>query len=110
MWVFLNSDHELRSGWKFLLFIVFFVLILVPVGILVTIFAAPRGGTQLLDQLALLALNQATLLIPVIGATWLAVKFVDHRPFQTFGIGFLPDWQKHFVTGLGIAAAMLGVL
>jgi membrane protease YdiL (CAAX protease family) len=107
---FLNSDHQLRSGWKFAIYIVFLILVGVPVGILLTMFTTNRGGIQLLDQLVQLALNQVSVLMPAIGATWLSIKFVDHRPFSAFGIGLLPDFGKHFVIGLGIAAAMLGVL
>jgi membrane protease YdiL (CAAX protease family) len=41
---------------------------------------------------------------------WLTVKFVDRRPFRTFGIGFLPGWRMHLAAGLALAAGMLAVV
>src|SRR2546423_10220668 len=100
MSIFLNSDDELRSGWKFAIYLVFFLILWFATGMALTTLTAKSPGVLFADQLFLLALNQATLLVAAIGAMWLTVKFVDHRPFRTFGIGFLPGWPTDFFSGL----------
>jgi len=48
--------------------------------------------------------------VPTIGALLLTTRFVDHRPLQTFGIGFLPQWQEILGKGLGLGAGMVAFL
>jgi membrane protease YdiL (CAAX protease family) len=110
MSIFLTPANELRSEWKFVLYIVFFILIWFATGIALSAFVAPRADDSLQDRLFILALNEIGLLVPAIGAMWLSIRFVDHRPFRTFGIGLLPRWRREFLIGLAIAAGMLGVL
>jgi membrane protease YdiL (CAAX protease family) len=106
--IFLNENHEVRSGWKFAIYIVFFLLIWVATGIVLTMFFDLERVAE--NQLAVLALNDVALFIPAVAAMLLTVRFVDRRPLKTFGIGFLPGWRRQFISGLLLAAAMLGVL
>ena len=110
MSIFLTPANELRSGWKFALYIVFFLLIWFATGLALSAFAMRRSDDVLQDRLFILALNEIGLLVPSIGAMWLTVRFVDHRPFRTFGIGFLPRWRSELLIGLAVAAGMLGLL
>jgi membrane protease YdiL (CAAX protease family) len=105
MSLLLNSTNELRSGWKFAIYVVFFLILLLVTGIVLAMVA---GGVE--DQLGVLALNQIPLLLAATLAMWLTVRLVDHRPLRTFGIGFLPRWRNDLLIGVGIAAGMLGVL
>jgi hypothetical protein len=102
--IFLNEKQELRSGWKFAAYVALFYLILV----------ATRVGFSLLHDFNLspdsVVLNELTLLIPAIGALLMSARFVDHRPLQAFGVGFLPHWRRHLGLGLAMAAGMLAVL
>jgi membrane protease YdiL (CAAX protease family) len=98
--IFLNSQHELRSGWKFATYVAFFLLIREATGI----------ALSMLVSQADLAINEIALLVPAVGAMWLTVRFVDHRPFRAFGVGFLPGWRRDLLSGLGMAAGMLVVL
>lgn len=110
MSLFLNSGQELRSGWKLAVYFLFFLIIWIATGVALTTLTAKSSGLLLADQLFLLALNQAALFVPAVGALWLTVKFVDHRPLRTFGIGLFPRWRIDVWIGLGIAAGMLGAL
>ena len=111
MSVLLNSNHELRSGWKFAIYLVFFAILWIASGVALTLFVAERNpGILWGNQLVILALNQASLTVAAIGAMWLAVRFVDHRPYKTFGIGFFPAWKSDVRFGLSIAAGMLAIL
>jgi hypothetical protein len=109
MSIFLNNNHELRSGWKFVLYVAFFLIIWVATGLALSMVAA-RTNVPIEDQLALLALNETALAVPAIAAMWLTVRFTDHRPFRTFGIGFLPGWRRDLLFGVGVGSGMLAVL
>jgi membrane protease YdiL (CAAX protease family) len=110
MSIFLNNDAQLRPGWKFAAYVVFFLLIWFGSGIALSVLVVGRSSDAFENQLVLLALNEIALFVPAVGAMWLSVKFVDHRPFQAFGIGFLPAWRRDFLVGLGASAAMLAIL
>jgi membrane protease YdiL (CAAX protease family) len=70
-----------------------------------------RVASNVLENgVALLFINLAGLFIASAGATWLSVRFVDHRPPSTFGIGFIPRWRKDCVFGIAVAVGMLAVV
>jgi uncharacterized protein len=106
--IFLNEKRELRSGWKFAVYVVFFLLLWVASGVAISLIYA-RGNFQE-SQLTFLALNETALFIGAVGALLFAVRFVDGRPLETFGIGFLPRWRRDLFSGLALAAGMLAVL
>ena len=111
MSIFLNSKHELRSGWKLAAYVGFFLIILTGAGLTVSMAVSGRAANGLVQsQVGLLALNGITLFVPAVGAMWLTVRFMDHRPLRAFGVGFVPGWQRHFSFGSGVAAGMLLVL
>jgi membrane protease YdiL (CAAX protease family) len=107
--IFLNEKHEVRSGWKFAIYIVFFLLIWVATGVALSIFVG-RNVEIAENQLALLGLNEIALFVPAVIAMLLTIRFLDRRPLRTFGIGLLPRWRRDLLAGLILAAAMLGVL
>src|SRR3989442_1138828 len=58
------------------------------------------------SQLTFLCLNEVALLVPAIAAMLLSVRFVDRRPLEVFGVGFLPHWQRDLGLGLALASLM----
>jgi uncharacterized protein len=104
-----NDKHEVRSGWKFAIYVVFFLILFVAIGTALSIFAA-QNANILDNQLALIALNEIALFVPAVGAMALTIRFVDHRPPRTFGVGLVPGWKQHFVAGIILSAGMLAVL
>src|SRR5262245_3257655 len=111
MSIFLNANHELRSGWKFAVYVGFFFIILLATGVAVAILqSAGLTGKLTESQLGILVLNDITLFVPAFTAILLTIRFVDHRPLRAFGIGFIPQWPRHLVFGLGLSALMLAVV
>jgi membrane protease YdiL (CAAX protease family) len=102
--ILLNDNHEVRAGWKFVIYVVFFVLLSFSTALALSRFAFSAG------PLLLLALNELTLFFPAVLAMLLTVRFVDHRPLRTFGLGFPSGWRRDLFFGLGLATAMLAVL
>jgi uncharacterized protein len=105
---FLNSQNELRSGWKFTTYVLFFLLIWIATGALAS--AVYNAANPPEGELTLLVVNGIVLFVPAVAALLLTVHFADHRPLKAFGIGFVPGWQPQLATGLGMAAVMLAVL
>ena len=110
MSIFLNSTHELRSGWKFAAYVAFFLIIWFATGLSLSMMIARNAGDLLENQLVILALNEIALFVPAIAAMWLTVRFIDHRPFQAFGVGFMPKWRRDWLLGLALAAGMMAML
>src|SRR5262245_58448878 len=105
MSLLLNQQNELRSGWKFAVYVLFFVIIWFATGLGITILIAPYAGDLLENQLFLPALNQIALLVPALAAMCLTIRFVDHRPLRAFGVGLVPRWRRDFASGLGLSSA-----
>jgi membrane protease YdiL (CAAX protease family) len=106
--VLLNQNHELRSGWKFLAFVILFLIVWVAAGIALSIIYARGNFPE--TELTFLYLNEFALFIAAVGSLLLSLHFIDRRPLRTFGIGFIPHWRRHLATGLILAAAMLATL
>ena len=104
MSAFLNANYELRSGWKFAAYLAFFLLIWIAGAAALSMLVTTS------NQLLFFWLNELALFVPAVLAMWLTIRFIDHRPFRTFGIGFLPNWQRDLLLGLGVAAGMLALL
>jgi uncharacterized protein len=105
---FLNSQNELRSGWKFTIYVLFFLLLWIATGALAS--AVYNAANPPEGELTLLVVNGIALFVPAVGALLLTVHFVDHRPLKAFGIGFVPGWQRQLAIGLAMAAVMLALL
>ncbi|HLH32595.1 MAG TPA: type II CAAX endopeptidase family protein [Terriglobia bacterium] len=108
--IFLNDKNEVRAGFKFAIYVGFFLIFWVATGLALSIVVYQFPDVFTYNQLAVLALNEIALLVPAVVAMALTIRFVDHRPRQAFGIAFLPRWQCLLIFGLLLAAGMLGVL
>jgi len=106
--IFLNDTQELRSGWKFAVYVVLFLIIWVASGLVISMVYARSNLPE--SRLTFLCLNEVALLVPAIAAMLLSVRFVDRRPLEVFGVGFLPHWQRDLGLGLALASLMLTTL
>ena len=103
--LFFNSQHELRSGWKFAIFVV----ILLPVWIashlgLTLIFAATFG---IEDPLNALLVNVLASCISATVATVFVARIVERVPLQVMGIGFQSGWNGNLKTGVAIGSSLI---
>ena len=105
-----DSNHQIRSGWKFLaysaLLVGLFVMTKQLVGGLVlwlypAIIEIPPGDIRSLG------LNAIVLFIPSAGALLMMGSVLDRIPLRAFGIGFHQRWLKDFGVGMGVAAVMV---
>jgi membrane protease YdiL (CAAX protease family) len=102
--IFLNDHHEVRSGWKLAVYAVFFLTLSFSTALALSAFASFAG------PVLFLALNELTLFAPAVLAMLMTIRFVDHRPLRTFGLGFQQGWGIEILFGIGLSAGMLAVL
>jgi membrane protease YdiL (CAAX protease family) len=100
--ILLNSQHELRAGWKFLAYWFLFILVLFAVSVVIPI-------SQAETQLQRLLLNTIPT-VPAVAALLLAAKFVDRVPAATFGATLHEHWPRDFGVGIVVAIAMLAMI
>jgi uncharacterized protein len=105
MSAFFNSDHELRSGWKFLLFLVAIIVAFVALGLTASLLIPPEFLLQ--NEVAALAINSGLSLVCAVAATLFMTTIVERKPISTFGISLHKGWARDFLVGIIIAAAML---
>ncbi len=102
-----NNYGRLRSGWRFLIFQLLFV-----------VFGAAFGGTIffLLARLSIVfdkggvisfVVPNVVLLVPSLLLGWLCGKFLEGLPFRALGLWFAGKWLKDLVFGLIIGAASI---
>src|SRR6185295_20046644 len=98
MSAFFDSQNNLRSGWKFSVFI----LVLIPIWFatnfaLTFTFDAVFGLGDFLHDLALSVLIN---FLSAAIATLFVARIVDRLPLQAFGIGFHEGWHSNAEAGI----------
>ena len=106
--ILLNPNHQLRSGLKFLAFVILFIIVWVAAGIGLSVIYARSILPE--TDLTFLYLNEFALFTAAVGALFISIRFVDHRPLRVFGIGFLPKWPIQLGAGLALAGLMVATL
>ena len=104
-----NEKNQVRAGWKFAIYIAFFLIFFFATELALSIFVS-RSANIVNSELALLALNDVLFFVPAVLAMLLTIRFVDHRPLRTFGIGWIPRWRRQLIFGLLLSAGMLAIL
>ena len=106
--IFINENGRLRSGWRFVVFMVALVLLSVVVGGTVgaILIRLPVEFSQsgLLGFLA----PQVILLTLAVFVGWLCGKVFEDLPFRALGAWFTKNWLKDFGLGFVIGAVAIG--
>jgi uncharacterized protein len=107
--LFINSENDLRAGWRFLLYVTVFLAVWVGTALLLSLFFA-FGDFPVEIDLVVLALNAVALFVPSVVALVFMARFVDHVPASAFGTALNETWRRDLALGIGIATAMLVVM
>jgi membrane protease YdiL (CAAX protease family) len=96
-----RKERRIKSGWRAIIF--FFVYIaFISVTVLLRLAA---GRTIVTTFVAILALFAATAV-----ALWFVSRFVDHRGYREFGLGFDKKWWQDIICGFLISALVFIVV
>jgi len=107
--VFFNEFGRLRSGWRFAVFMLAFLLI---GGILISIASAAMyslSGPATLDQVVFLTVTDLVALVAAIVLGWLAGRLFEGLPFKAIGAAPTGRWFKHLTAGLMVGTVSLAL-
>lgn len=96
---FYDAQGRLRSGFRFVIFCLVLVLILIALSI-------PFAFIRMPENVARLA-SLFVMLLAAILAGWLCGRILEGLPFKALGIAFTKGWLVHFVVGLLVGGATL---
>ncbi len=107
--IFFNQYGRIRSGWRFLFFLIFFFLL-----------SAILGGAFAFILIKLpIGFSENSLLARIFGSTiglvtalflgWLCGKYFEGLPFRALGAWFTKNWFKDLALGVLFGALAIGV-
>ena len=99
-----NDNGELRSGWKFAVYLLLFFVFLFATGAAISILANPSIVNS---EIGFLGINAIALTLPAVLTLLFMIRFVDHVPRAAYGTGRHEGMGHDFLFGLLIAAGML---
>lgn len=107
-WIFLATDGRVRPGWRALLFLPLFVLLMIPfILMLRAAFGPPEPGQGFGLQTILGGVaGCAGALLAAAGL----LRLLDQRSFKNLGIWFYDGWGKELGLGLGGGLVMMTVM
>ena len=105
--IFLNEHGRLRSGWRAVVFLFFFLL---AAGIFrtfeeIAVSALPVEVSN--ANLLFFTVNSIGLLVLALALGGVAGKLFESVPFRALGVSFTTGWLKHFLSGIAIGGLTL---
>jgi uncharacterized protein len=106
-WILFDSNGRLRSGWRFVVFSVLFIVAAMMIGAV---------GITLLSYLSVplepetpgfILTNGLLMLIPALLAGWLCGKYLEGLPFRALGAWFTGGWLRNLMAGILFGAGTL---
>ncbi len=103
--LFFDETDRLRSGWRFVIFCLGFVIVIVVggtiAGLAVSLLTVTAGDTTFLFA------NAITALIAALLVGWLCGKFLEGLPFRALGASFTKFWLRNLIVGSIVGALTL---
>lgn len=101
---FINQHGRLRSGWRFLIFLLAVLFVSSFLGAVVreTLYRLPVGFDE--NSLLSFIYPNFILLATAIFGGWLCGKFLENLPFRALGCWFTKNWLKDLSFGLVLGA------
>src|ERR1044071_4501828 len=96
---FLLPDGRLRLGWRFLLFVILYLVILTAAGWLL-VSLRERGS---------LAIAVGLQAVVIVASSWVMLRFVDHQPFCSVGFPARGGRMREFGTGITTGVILVGL-
>jgi membrane protease YdiL (CAAX protease family) len=110
--LFVDSQYEMRSGWKFLAYSVLIVFLFWVTGNVVGMLAVSIDPSLVFlprEDVRYLGLNMIVLFIPSILSLLAMARFVDRVPISVFGVTVHQGWLRDLGMGLALAVGMLAL-
>jgi membrane protease YdiL (CAAX protease family) len=102
--VFINNYGRLRSGWRFAIFVLLFIVMGIFLGFAIQLISLT---TPILGTRSFLFLNSFFSLAAALLLGWICGKLLDGVPFFALGASNTSMWFTHFVEGIILGAISL---
>ena len=106
--VFINRYGRLRSGWRFLVFLLSFIFLDVLIGLAIKLMLSKLGMDYSFGSLLFISLNSSVSFVLAVTLGWLYGKRLEDLPFRALGAWFTKNWLKDLIYGLLLGAMTLG--
>lgn len=107
--ILFNVYGRLRSGWRFLLFIILFLFLFrifsAVASVLLNSLSIGFGNSSLLGRITAATIGLALAII----LGWIFGKFMEGLPFRALGTAFTRNWLKDLILGILIGAGTVVV-
>ena len=109
--LFVDSNYELRSGWKFLAYSALMVFLFVATGLIVgwLVFSINPTFAFASRDIRFAALNILVLFVPSILSLLIMARYVDRVPLAVFGVTNHEGSLRDLGTGVALAGGMLAL-
>jgi len=110
--VFINPAGRLRSGWRLLIFVLLFIILLMMLGVAakgvsgLTVRLVPNRGVAHYFENVIFRLG---LLLVALGAGYICTRWLEGLPWRALGLSPHPRWLRDLLVGslLGVASLAL---
>lgn len=99
-WFVNAGEQRLRAGWRLMLQFLMMLFFMA---------AGYYGVYQLAPEMTFF-LNSIVSMVAFTLSVWVAVRYLDKRPFYSLGLRFDRDWMREMLLGFGIAALAVGTI
>jgi membrane protease YdiL (CAAX protease family) len=107
--IFVGRSNILRSGWRFAVFFIAFIVLAVAFGgVAQTLLISANISTDE-GSMSSLVVNAVFSLIPALLIGWLCGKLLEGLPFRALGAWFTRFWAMHLILGLVMGTATIGL-
>lgn len=103
----INRAGRLRSGWRFLIFQVLFVIFGAAFGETISFLLAQMSVVYERGSVLSFVVQNSVLLVRALVLGWLCGRFLEGLPFRALGAWFTKNWFKDFAFGLIVGAASI---
>ncbi|MCY7347359.1 MAG: CPBP family intramembrane metalloprotease [Pyrinomonadaceae bacterium] len=107
--IFINRAGRWRSGWRFLIFLLFFIICDVLVSVAAESAFLRAGIDFKQGSLLFISLNSATAFALAVLFGWLSGKYLEDLPFRALGVWFTRNWLKDLLFGAVLGALTLSL-
>jgi len=107
--ILFGPDGKLRSGWRFAIFVVFFILLGIVFGGAAVLLASLILGPAKPGSAFFLTLNGVVSTAVALFVGWLCGKYLERLPFDSLGASFKNRWLLNLLIGLAGGAITFAI-
>jgi uncharacterized protein len=106
--IFINRMGRLRSGWRFLIFLLSFLFLSDLISSIIKLILSNFGIDYIPGTFLFISVNSPVSFILAILLGWLWGKHLEDLPFRALGAWFTKNWLKDLILGFLFGALTLG--